>query len=116
MEQFGRREKEEIFTRAVRAGKRTYFFDVKVTRNGDKYLTVTERKRKINQLSGQFYYEKHKIFLYKEDFDKFTAGLLAALNFIKTGQLSEEESKIFDNIDELELKAHLNDQDIDDNF
>jgi len=52
---FDKSKKEEIFTKAVRAGKRTYFFDVKVTSNGDKYLTITERKRKVNQRTGEFF-------------------------------------------------------------
>jgi len=112
---FDKSKKEEIFTKAVRAGKRTYFFDVKVTSNGDKYLTITERKRKVNQRTGEFFYEKHKIFLYQEDFDKFTQGLSAALNFIKTGQLTEEESKVFDQIDETELHSYLSDFDEEEN-
>ena len=66
--------KEEIFTRVVRAGKRTYFFDVKATRKDDYYLTITESKKRLGK-EGKIFYEKHKIFLYKEDFEKFTGGL-----------------------------------------
>ena len=58
-------ERDEIFTKRVKAGKRTYFFDVKATRSNDYYLTITESKRKIKD--DNFYYEKHKIFLYKEE-------------------------------------------------
>ena len=61
-------EKNEVLSRAVRAGKRTYFFDVKTTKGDDKYLTITESKRKFNADNGTFFYEKHKLFLYKEDF------------------------------------------------
>lgn len=81
-EEVVRPEKEEIFSKAVRAGKRTYFFDVKATRRNDYYLTLTESKKRFNR-DGRFYFEKHKIFLYKEDFDKFWEGLSEAIEFIK---------------------------------
>lgn len=74
-------EREEIFSKAVRAGKRTYFFDVKATRKDDYYLTITERKRRYDQ-DGNFQVEKHKIFLYKEDFEKFSTGLSEVIDFI----------------------------------
>jgi len=74
---------DEIFSKAVRAGKRTYFFDVKATRGNDLYLTITESKRKYNE-DGTFFYEKHKLFLYKEDFDKFSDGLEESLSKIKS--------------------------------
>jgi hypothetical protein len=73
--------KEEIFTRVVRAGKRTYFFDVKATRKDDYYLTITESKKRLGN-EGKVFYEKHKIFLYKEDFEKFTEGLKDAVSYI----------------------------------
>ena len=66
-------DREEIYSNAVRAGKRTYFFDVRKTRGEDYYLTITESKRKYND-DGTFHYQKHKIFLYKEDFEKFSEG------------------------------------------
>lgn len=75
-------EREEIFSKAVRAGKRTYFFDVKATRNNDYYLTITESKKRYDK-DGSFHYEKHKIFLYKEDFEKFSDGLTDAISYIK---------------------------------
>jgi hypothetical protein len=75
-------ERQEIFSKAVRAGKRTYFFDVKATRRNDYYLTITESKKRYHR-DGRFYFEKHKIFLYKEDFDKFSEGLLESIEFIK---------------------------------
>jgi hypothetical protein len=77
-------QKEEIFTRVVRAGKRTYFFDVKATRKDDYYLTITESKKRLGK-EGKVFYEKHKIFLYKEDFEKFTEGLKDAVTFIDNG-------------------------------
>lgn len=66
--------KDEIYSKSVRAGKRTYFFDIKSTRGGDLYVTITESKKKFNG-DGKFFFEKHKIFLYKEDFEKFSEGL-----------------------------------------
>ena len=77
--------KEEIFTKVVRAGKRTYFFDVKATRKDDYYLTITESKKRLGN-EGKVFYEKHKIFLYKEDFEKFTEGLRDAVTFIDNGK------------------------------
>lgn len=75
-------EREEIHSKAVRAGKRTYFFDVKATRRNDYYLTITESKKRFNR-DGKFFYEKHKLFLYKEDFDKFSESLKEIIDFIR---------------------------------
>jgi hypothetical protein len=77
--------KEEIFTKVVRAGKRTYFFDVKATRKDDYYLTITESKKRLGN-EGKVFYEKHKIFLYKEDFEKFSSGLKDAVSYIDNGK------------------------------
>ena len=79
--------KEEIFTKVVRAGKRTYFFDVKATRKDDYYLTITESKKRLGK-EGKVFYEKHKIFLYKEDFEKFSEGLKDAVTYIGNGKES----------------------------
>lgn len=84
--------REEIFSRAVRAGKRTYFFDVKATRANEYYLTITESKRRFNNEQGKFFYEKHKLFLYKEDFDKFADGLEDVIGFIKRENAVEAEN------------------------
>jgi hypothetical protein len=81
MEEFADQSREEIFSKAVRAGKRTYFFDVKATRRNDYYLTITESKKRFGR-DGKSFYEKHKVFLYKEDFEKFTEGLKESLEFI----------------------------------
>ncbi len=83
--------KEEIFTKVVRAGKRTYFFDVKATRTDDYYLTITESKKHLGK-EGKVYYEKHKIFLYKEDFDKFSEGFKDAVAYIGNGSNGSEDS------------------------
>ena len=73
---------EDVFSKPVRAGKRTYFFDVKATKGNDYYLTITESKRRVDK-DGRFSYEKHKIFLYKEDFEKFAEGLEEVVKYIK---------------------------------
>lgn len=82
MGDFDNKEREEVFSKKVRAGKRTYFFDVKATRSGDYYLTLTESKKRLED--GVFV--KHKIFLYKEDFEKFTEGLTETIEYIKSHQ------------------------------
>lgn len=91
----GKYEKDEIYSKVIRAGKRTYFFDVKSTRGRDLYLTVTESKKRFKD-DGTSYYEKHKIFLYKEDFDKFKNGLDEAL--AKIGDLKINDIR-FNNVD-----------------
>jgi hypothetical protein len=84
------RDRGEIFSRAIRAGKRTYFFDVKATVGEEYYLTITESKRRFNNEQGKFFYEKHKLFLYKEDFEKFYHGLNDTIEFIKTGKIPDQ--------------------------
>jgi len=81
--------REDLFSKVVRAGKRTYFFDVKATRANQQYLTITESKRRFNEDQGKFFYEKHKIFLYGEDFEKFKEGLVTAISFIENGESAE---------------------------
>ncbi len=75
-------QSEDLYAKSIRAGKRTYFFDVKSTKGGDYYLTITESKKRFGP-DGKFFFEKHKVFLYKEDFEKFTEGLHDAVDFIK---------------------------------
>jgi hypothetical protein len=82
MGEFDNKEREEVFSKKVRAGNRTYFFDVKATRSGDYYLTLTESKKRLED--GVFV--KHKIFLYKEDFEKFAEGLNETVDYIKSHQ------------------------------
>lgn len=77
--------KQEIHSKVIRAGKRTYFFDVKSTRSNEYYLTITESKKKYSE-NGKFQYEKHKIFLYKEDFQKFSDSLEAIIAYIDENQ------------------------------
>ena len=82
--------KEELYSQAIPAGKRRYFFDVKETRGGDKFITITESRKMFDNNSGDFYFEKNKMFLYKEDFEKFQRGLNNAISFIETGIIPEE--------------------------
>lgn len=75
-------EQNEIYSKVVRAGKRTYFFDIKSTKGNDLYITLTESKKVFTE-DGDGNYQKHKIFLYKEDFEKFKDGLDDVLNKIE---------------------------------
>ena len=87
------RNSDDVYSKPVRAGKRTYFFDVKSTRgNNDFYLTITESKRR-QERDGSFSYDKHKIFLYKEDFDKFAEGLAEVVGYIRTNCLKGAPSQ-----------------------
>jgi len=91
-------EQEEIFSQVLRAGRRTYFFDVRETKAGDYYLTITESK-KFTHEDGSFHYKKHKIYLYKEDFDTFKEMLNKSTDYIinEKGQevISERHQKDF---------------------
>lgn len=82
MGDFDNKEREEVYSKKVRAGKRTYFFDVKATRSNDYYITITESKKRLED--GVFI--KHKIFLYKEDFEKFAEGLKESVDYVKANQ------------------------------
>lgn len=93
----GSKFREEVYSKAVRAGKRTYFFDVKATRRNEYYLTITESKKRSDNQGGA-YYEKHKIFLYKEDFEKFTEGLSEILEYIQEYQPMIDESEDIESV------------------
>ena len=73
---------EEVYSKVVRAGRRTYFFDVKATRGDDYFITITESRKKQGK-DGGFFFDKHKIYLYKEDFTKFGDGFAEVVDFIK---------------------------------
>lgn len=85
------RTKEELYSQSISAGKRKYFFDVKETRGGDKFIVIAESRKLFDNNTGNFYFEKNKMFLYKEDFEKFQKGLNNAISFIETGIIPEEE-------------------------
>ena len=99
-------DRKEIFSERVRAGKRTYFFDVKATRSNDYYLTITESKRRYQ--NDSYTYEKHKIFLYKEDFNKFLKALNSTVNHVKEELLPEVDFDKFDRDREENFKAREN--------
>jgi predicted AlkP superfamily phosphohydrolase/phosphomutase len=98
-----REEQEKIFSKRVKAGKRTYFFDVRATRSNDYYLTLTESRR--YQKDGDFQYEKSKLFIYKEDFDKVLEALQETIEHIKTELMPEVDFEQFrEQEDEFEPK------------
>ncbi|MDX1470951.1 MAG: PUR family DNA/RNA-binding protein [Flavobacteriaceae bacterium] len=106
MKDNGRRDNEEIFSKVLRAGRRTYFFDVRSTKAGDYYLTITESKKFTND-DGSFHYKKHKIYLYKEDFQEFRELLIEMTDYIidEKGQevISERHQKDYKKDDDSEL-------------
>tara|TARA_B100001769_G_scaffold204923_1_gene164481 strand:+ start:339 stop:650 length:312 start_codon:yes stop_codon:yes gene_type:complete len=87
---------DEIYSKVVRAGRRTYFFDVRETKASDYYLTITESKKFTND-DGTFFYKKHKIYLYKEDFSDFKNNLIEIMDYIITNRgeevISEKHQK-----------------------
>lgn len=107
-EGMGSGDHEEIYSKSVRAGKRTYFFDVKATRNNDYYLTITESKKRVEDDPSQGF-EKHKIFLYKEDFENFSEGLDDVVKYIKKAlgggeiQTREEADAMRSKFDEVDF-------------
>ena len=98
MSDYQERQENEIFTKVLKAGRRTYFFDVRETKAGDYYLTITESKKNFNE-SGEATFEKHKIYLYKEDFKSFLEMFNESTNFIieQKGEdvISERHDKDF---------------------
>jgi len=97
------RDIEEIFSKTVRAGRRTYFFDVRSTRADDYYMTITESKRDFNE-DGTPFYKKHKIYLYKEDFTKFKEALDEVSEYV----IKEKGEEIIKNVELKENKISLN--------
>lgn len=85
----GGSHRDDLFSKSIRAGKRTYFFDVKTTRGNDLYMTITESKRRYSD-DGRHHYEKHKLFLYKEDFEKFLDGLHETIERIEALRNNQE--------------------------
>ncbi len=111
MEDFDNRDtREDVFSRAVKAGKRTYFFDVKSTRDSELYITVTESKKRFDNALAKFVYDKHKIFLYQEDFEKFMHGLQDAFTFIETGKEPPERVyKEVKRLSDIDTESHSRD-------
>ena len=106
-------EREEIFSKVLRAGRRTYFFDVRSTKAGDYYLTLTESKKFTNE-DGSFHYKKHKIYLYKEDFTEFSNILNEMTEYVisEKGEevISERHQKDFKKEESTELTDEKNDE------
>jgi|TARA_B110000093_G_scaffold80301_1_gene87132 hypothetical protein len=98
-------EQEEIFSQVLRAGRRTYFFDVRATKADDYYLTVTESK-KFTHDDGSFHYQKHKIYLYKEDFSEFKEMLTKATDYI----LNEKGAEVISERHQKDYKKEEQDQ------
>ncbi|MBQ8520572.1 MAG: PUR family DNA/RNA-binding protein [Bacteroides sp.] len=88
-------DKEIVFSKAVKAGKRIYYLDVKKNRKDEMFIAITESKKVVSGEGedSQVSFEKHKIFLYKEDFEKFSEGLRQAIRFITDGQAPTEEQE-----------------------
>jgi hypothetical protein len=105
-EELEKNDRGDLFSKSVRAGKRTYFFDVKSTRGNDHYLTITESKKRFGT-DGKFTYEKHKIFLYKEDFEKFIEGLNEAVTHIK-----ENAPEVSSNYEETKKDSDISFEDL----
>ena len=112
MEENNNNVNEDIFSKVLRAGRRTYFFDVRETKASDYYLTITESKKFTND-DGTFHYKKHKIYLYKEDFKDFSIILGEMVNFIikERGEevISDRHQKNYDkykNLDSVEASAN----------
>ncbi len=106
------KRENEIFTKILKAGKRTYFFDVRETKAGDYYLTITESKKSFNE-AGVASFEKHKIYLYKEDFQQFSEMLQETSNFI----VNEKGSDVISEKHEKDYKSNfytLDDDQMDD--
>tara|TARA_B100000902_G_scaffold101646_1_gene103965 strand:+ start:755 stop:1114 length:360 start_codon:yes stop_codon:yes gene_type:complete len=99
----GKKEIEEIFSKSVRSGRRTYFFDVRSTRAEDYFLTITESKRDFNE-DGSPFYKKHKIYLYKEDFSSFKDALSEVTEFI----INEKGTEIISNTEKKEPESEEN--------
>ena len=110
-------EREEIYSKVLRAGRRTYFFDVRSTKAGDYYLTLTESKKFTND-DGSFHFKKHKIYLYKEDFSEFSNILNEMTNYVisERGEevISERHQKDFNKQENPKLAEEINDEKVDD--
>ena len=105
--------KEEIFSKVVRAGKRTYFFDVKETRSGKYYIAITESIRRMDESQDKFVYTKHKIFLYKEDFGKFLDALNSTMGYVNENSPEDDTEHSGDDTGKSSGFADLNYEDLD---
>ena len=102
-------EREEVLSIPVRAGRRTYFFDIKMARTNEYYLIITESKKRFNNDNGRVSYEKHKIFLYKEEFEKFSNALSDCLKFIETGEKPDMTPYLQENKEHYHTEVNFDD-------
>ena len=106
MEENNNNVNEDIFSKVLRAGRRTYFFDLRSTKAGDYYLTISESKKFTNE-DGTFYFKKHKIYLYKEDFQNFSENLAEMTKYI----IDEKGSEVISEIHDKDFKAKKAEED-----
>ena len=106
MEENNNNVNEDIFSKVLRAGRRTYFFDVRSTKAGEYYLTISESKKFTNE-DGTFYFKKHKIYLYKEDFQNFSENLAEMTKYI----IDEKGSEVISEIHDKDFKAKKAEED-----
>lgn len=99
-------EKEIVFSKSIKAGKRIYYLDVKKNRKDEMFIAITESKKVVSGEGddSQVSFEKHKIFLYKEDFEKFMTGLTQAISFINDNQSNDEET-VINQAEEVEINT-----------
>ncbi len=107
MSNYDMMEKEEIFSKVLRAGRRTYFFDVRATKAEDYYLTITESKKFTND-DGSFHYKKHKIYLYKEDFNEFNSILKEMTDFV----INEKGNEVISERHQKDFKKDYENQEV----
>ena len=110
MEESKQHVNEDIFSKVVRAGRRTYFFDVRSTKAGDYYLTISESKKFTND-DGTFYFKKHKIYLYKEDFENFSNTLGEMTKYI----IDEKGEEVISEIHDKDFKSKTDQKENEDN-
>jgi len=112
MDEFDNRNlRGDIFSKAVKAGKRTYFFDIKGTRSNDFYLTITESKKRVENESGRVSFEKHKMFLYPEDFEKFGNAFHEIVDLIEKRRRNEITDEDFERLKQEQLQQEAAERD-----
>ena len=105
MDEFDNRDfRGDVFSKVVKAGKRTYFFDIKETRSNDFYLIITESKKRVDNGSGRVSFEKHKMFLYPEDFEKFGNAFHEVVDLIEKRRNNEITDEDFERLRQEQLK------------
>lgn len=104
--------KEILYSQVVKAGKRTYFLDVKETKNGEKHITITESRKIFQKEEGKFVFEKNKMYLYKEDFAKFVQGLENVIRYVETGEMTEGNQAVDEGNFSLDIDSIFDDSEL----